>query len=485
MTDLVAPDLTITGLRKSFGPVTVLDGVDLHIRGGEFVGLMGPNGAGKSTLIKILGGVYSASGGRIEVGGRQVSHLTGADGVGFIHQDLGLVDDLSIAENLRLGEAPMRLLGTVLDHRAERAAAEQALAGIGLEVPVGTRVGDLSPGEKTLVAIARAFARGARILFVDEATSTLSPRDASKVIASLSDVVQRGVTVVMVSHKLGEILAATQRVVLLLDGRIGADQSTQGMGRSDLVRLLAQHEHEAVEQLVEGEAVAHVTGEPLLELRGAQAGRAGPVDLTLHAGEVIGLTGLPGSGLHDIAYLAHGVLRPEAGERILARGARSAFVPPHRETQGGFPALTVRDNLTITAIRRWRGRHRLLSLGAERSVAAQVVDDLSVLPRRPEAEFGTLSGGNKQKVIFGRALLTKAQVYVLCEPTRGVDIAARADIYKLIRSLRRDGAAVLVVSSDAEDLFAVCDRLAVVMDGSLTKPRAINEVDAALMEELL
>ncbi|PTL60037.1 ATP-binding cassette domain-containing protein [Paraconexibacter algicola] len=476
-------DIAISGLRKSFGRNEVLRGIDLRIEAGEFVGLMGPNGAGKSTLIKILGGVYQRSAGEITYAGEAVRSLAERPEVGFIHQDLGLVDALPIVDNLRLGEAPMRRLGPLLDRGRERRAAEAALARVELDRPVTTLVGDLSPGEKTLVAVARLLDRGARVLFIDETTSTLPPGDAQRLIRTLRDTVAAdGATVIMVSHKLSEILDATKRIVVILDGVIAADVAAAGLDRPRLVKLLVAHERPDGGPVL----AAHDRGEERLRLEGACAGRCGPVDLTVHAGEVVGLTGLAGSGLHDVGYLAHGALRPTAGRVVRAPGVRSALVPPHRESQGGFAELSVQANLTISALPSWRGRAtRLLRGRAERSDAHEMVGRLDVRPGDPQAPFGTLSGGNKQKVVFGRAMFRRPDVYVLCEPTRGVDVQTRETLYDLIRGLRAEGAAVLLISSDSEDLFAVCDRIAVVEQGRLRDFTAIDEITPDALEAFI
>jgi ribose transport system ATP-binding protein len=205
----------------------------------------------------------------------------------------------------------------------------------------------------------------------------------------------------------------------------------------------------------------------------------------LRAGEVVGLTGLPGSGLHDVAYLAHGSMRPRSGTRWIADGARTALVPPHRETQGGFIELSVQQNMTMSSLGSWRHPLRILRSGRERRDAAEMVERLSVHPADADIAFGTLSGGNKQKVVFGRVLFRKPQVYVLCEPTRGVDVGTRREIYRLIHQLCDDGAAVLIVTSDSEDLFAVCDRIAVVEEGSLGPFVGVNETDAHQLEAFI
>ena len=478
------PDLQIRGLTKSFGGNVVLRGIDLTVRGGEFVGLMGPNGAGKSTLIKILDGVYTRSGGTILLGGQPVDSLAGHPEVGFIHQDLGLVDALSIADNLRLGERPLRLIGPILDRRAERESAERATARVGLSIPVDTPLGELTPGEKTLVAVARAFERGASILIVDESTSTLPPSDARRVIDSLAASSARGTTVIMVTHKLAEILDATNRVVVLLEGEIARDEQTTGLDRNALVGMLLQHE--SIDPAASSEDVSSPSGEVMLRLDGVRYGPLGPIDLEVRSGEVIGLSGLPGSGLHDIAFLAYGSLPPTAGTVGLGHpGVRRALVPPHRESQGGFGELSVRENMTISSLGRWSRFLSLINMRMESSDCRDMSESLSLRPRSIETEYEVLSGGNKQKVVFARSLLRRPEVYVLCEPTRGVDVGTRSEIYRLIRGLRAQGAAILIASSDAEDLLSVCDRVSIVSDGRLQPLRAVAELNTAELEMMI
>lgn len=474
-------DIVIKDLRKSFGRNEVLHGIDLTIPVGEFVGLMGPNGAGKSTLIKILGGVYTRSSGEITYGGKPVTSLADLPEVGFIHQDLGLIDALTITDNLRLGEEPLRRFGFLLDRGRERDVARIALARVELDRDPDTLVADLSPAEKALVAVARLLDRGARVLFIDEATSTLPPAEARRLIDALAQTVSEGATVIMVSHKLSEILDVAQRVVVILDGNLVADSLSSELDRDALVRMLIVHESQTLEDNREHRA----PGEEMLRLEGAYGGRAGPVDMMLRAGEVVGLTGLPGSGLHDVAYLAHGSMKPRAGTVVRPDHVRTSLVPPHRESQGGFLDMSVGANMTMSSLEGWRNPLRVLRGGAERRDCTDMVEKLNVHPADSDAVFGTLSGGNKQKVVFGRVLFREPQVYVLCEPTRGVDIGTRRDIYRLIHQLCDGGAAVLVVTSDSEDLFAVCDRIAVVEEGQLGDFIPVGETDAHQLEAFI
>jgi ribose transport system ATP-binding protein len=285
----------------------------------------------------------------------------------------------------------------------------------------------------------------------------------------------------MVTHKLSEILQATNRVVVLIDGELVRDAPTKGLDRRALVDMLMQHEAGATEAGVT-EGVGRPT-EGILELRDVRIGRLGPVNLTINAGEVLGISGLPGSGIHDIAFAVYGTVTPDSGKVVALRpDVKRALVPPHRESQGGFGELNIRENMAVSALSRWRRLGSLLNLRGENVDCSRVADELSVRPSSIDTPFEFLSGGNKQKVIFGRALLRRPDIYVLCEPTRGVDVGTRSEIYRLIRELVKVGAAVLVVSSDAEDLFSVCDRVALVVGTALQAPRHVSELTASELE---
>lgn len=478
--DVVAaarPILEITGLHKRFGNTHAVRGVDLKLREGEFVGLMGPNGAGKSTLIKMLSGVYEADAGSISLSGQPVKNLAGRPEIGFVHQDLGLVDQMSVMDNLRLGARPLRLAGPLLHRGMELTAAREALARVDLDVSVTANVGTLSPGQKALLAVARLLAMGARLIVVDETTSTLPPRESRWFVETLRAATSDGTCVLMVSHKLSELLSAAKRVVMLIDGSVVADRPVSPADRSEVVRLLASHE----EQVAETEQPSEPTvgpGKAVLSLNGVCFGPLGPLDLTLCAGEVIGLTGLVGSGLHSVGLLAQGVLKPTAGEVWCEAGVRRALVPPQRETQGGIQELPVLWNTTLSSLRRWRSSLRLLSLQDERVAAEGALRGLRVVPDGSDRSLASLSGGNQQKVLFARTLLQEAGVYVLCEPTRGVDVRTRKEIYRLIAKLRDESAAVLLVTSDSEDLFAVCDRIGVLNQSGISplwEPAELSE----------
>ena len=487
MATLETPTLEIRELKKSFGSYAALRGISLTFSPGEFVGLLGPNGAGKSTLIKILDGVHTASGGKILLDGQEVSSLGKHPLVGFIHQDLGLVDDLTVVENMRLAQKPMRLIGPILNLKAEREAASKALAAVELDLSVDRLVGSLSPAEKALVAVARAFYRGARIMFVDEVTSTLPPKDARRVTHALARSAERGATIIMVSHKLSEVLEVTKRVVILIDGELAVDQSAENLDSTKLTQLLMNHEINAASSESEEtqEAGLSEPGAVLAKIDNVVSKGIGPVSLDLRAGQIIGVGGLLGSGLHDLAYILTGEQKIEKGKVIFADGVGAAMVPPHRESQGGFDEFSVRENFTISSLARWKNPLGFLSPQKESSASQDAVVEYGVEPRDSEYQFGALSGGNKQKVIFGRAVLSEAKVLVLCEPTRGVDVKTRREIYAFIRERAAAGCAVLVLSSDTEDLLALSEMLSVVVEGKLTPPRAMSEFSEKELEAIL
>ena len=493
----MASVLQISDLVKSFGSNQVLHGIDLSIESGELVGFMGPNGAGKSTLIKILAGVYDADSGSVRVDGTEATHLGDREDVAFIHQDLGLIEDLTVADNLRLGRPLVRRAGLLIDRRRERKLAERALSSVGASISPDALVSDLSAGEKAMVAVARALDKGGRVIIADEATSTLTPGDSKRLVSALRAAVARGAAVVFVTHKLTETLASCDRIVMLADGRIEIDEPVASVDHQQLVEVLMASDARrmggartdypsphAAQGPAQSPGVA--PGSAVLELDQVSAGHVRSASLTLHAGEVVGVTGLAGSGLHDLGLMVAGFLPVRTGTlRHSRQDTKVALLPPHRETEGGFDDLTVRDNLTISSLGRWQRRSGLLAGLAEKRDAGDLHRQLGVFPTDLELAFGSLSGGNKQKVIFGRLLLGEPDVLVLCEPTRGVDVSTRQRLYQEIRRACSAGAAVLMLTSDIEDLLAVATRVGVITDGIVDSYRdpsdlTVSEWEAAL-----
>jgi ribose transport system ATP-binding protein len=477
------PLLEVDNVTKSFGAQRALDCVSLTVGYGEFVGLMGPNGAGKSTLIKIIDGVYRPDSGAVRIAGSPLSRSQNL--VGVVHQDLGLIDDMTVLENLCLGA--QRATRQVLRRRGrERDLGLAQLKQVGLErVDLNAMLRTLSPGEKTMVAVARLLASGSRLIIVDEATSTLPPGDAQWLISTLRSHVQEGYSVLMVSHKLSEIVDEVDRQVILRDGRVVFDSSDELLSVEEAAELISPARERQPGPDSPTAGGSRTQSPVVLRFAAAISRNCGPIDLELHQGEVVGITGLLGSGLYDLAYMAVGTTGLRGGTIKAAPGAKIALVPPHRETEGVFGAYPVLWNLTIAALRRWRTQVRLLRLNSELTSADEIATRLQVTPHRLSMRQDALSGGNQQKVLFGRGLLQQARCFVLCEPTRGVDVGTRAEIYSLIRELKKTGAAILVLSSDVQDLFELADRLGAINDGRLSQLWETETLSSVQLTQLL
>ncbi len=453
---------------------------------------------GKSTLVKILDGVHSADAGTIAVRG-------GAAGLGVVHQDLGLVDVMTVAENLHLG-ARRRMI----DPRAEARSTVEALEAVGLtSIDPYALVSSLSLGQRAMVAVARTLHRGADTVIIDEVTAGLHPTEARWVVERLRVAAELGATVLMVTHKLDEVVGAATRYVLLSDGRVVLDEGAAAITRARLVEMMshgrAVQTHGGtgpdssgpVRERFESPAspgrprtgsdgsgrdgAAADDGAVVCELLGVRAGAAGPIDLKVTRGRITALTGPLGSGLHEIAYVAAGLHTPDAGTVRVADGVRRACVPAHRESEGVFADDTVQFNIAAGGWARWRNRTGLLRTRRLRRDCDEAMTALSVHPHRLEATVSQLSGGNQQKTLFARALMRRPDLLVLCEPTRGVDVATRREIYAQIRSIAAAGTGVLVASTDFEDIAALADTT-----GSLTTDGTVSRwLPADRLHELI
>jgi ABC-type sugar transport system ATPase subunit len=456
--------LEIRGVNKSYGANQVLNDIHLTFHSGEFIALLGPNGAGKSTLIKILDGVLAPDSGELVAPGGD-AHV-----IGVVHQDLGLVEDLTVAENMFLRRATS---GRVLHPTHEWLESRSALDLVGLEsLDPRSLVRDLPLGERALVAVARLWREGASVIVVDEVTANLPQRETLWLMDKLREAASHGATVVMVTHRLAEVAGHVDRVVVLADGRVEVDRSGLDLPLSELVRIMTElgRRHSVAEQFAE-EMRNPDYGPVVLEMIEARTSRVGPVTMQLHGGEIVGVVGSVASGLHEIGYLAAGFRQTLSGSVVRHGDAAVRCVPAHREVDGVFPDQTVDFNIATGNWSRWRALPGLglIKTMAQRNDVQSLVASLSIKPNRSDAIIGSLSGGNQQKSILARALVDNPRCVSLCEPTRGVDIATRLDIYRLIRELARRGTAILIVSSDLDDLAAVCHRLAVLGDdGSIS-----------------
>ncbi|MEH1122873.1 sugar ABC transporter ATP-binding protein [Micromonospora sp. CPCC 206061] len=466
--------LRVRGLVKSFYGNRAVDDVSFDVPAGRVVALLGENGAGKSTVIKMLAGVYHRDAGQILLDGREI---TKPEGISFIHQDLGLVDWMTVAENIALVSGFPGGRRRPISHRAVRRQAEQTLALVGGGIDPDARIFDLPRTERSLLAIARALVGGARLLVLDEPTASLPAADVERLFAVLRRLRESGVGMIYVSHRLDEIFQIADDVVVMRNGRVVGAAPTTEFSPTELVRLIVGRETRPGSPGTVGDRVR-------LELDGVRVGDVGPVDLRVRAGEVVGLVGLRGAGQEEIGRAVAGVLPARGGSMSLdgtpfaprhtgmAVKAGVGFATSNRETDGIAPGLSVRENLFMNPSV-W-GR-RLLAPGttrAERARAARLVREFDVRPADPERPIDTLSGGNQQKVIVARWFGVGRAVAVLEEPTMGVDVGAKSDIYALLRQAGERGTAALVVSTDLEEVAAICHRALVFHRGRVCRELA-------------
>jgi ribose transport system ATP-binding protein len=464
--------------------VVALDDVDLTVLPGEVHALLGENGSGKSTLIRILAGYHAPEpGARLEVGGRPVQlplrpGLPSALGISFVHQDLGLIPSLSVLENLRLTElATMR--AARISWARERRRARDTLARYGLELDPAERVGRLAPAERALLAVARAFGDGGPGLVVlDEPTAFLPPEERERVFGTIRERVAAGASVVLVSHDLDEVRAVTDRITVLRDGRVVASAATRLLDRARLAELLAGPDPLSEEPRRGRGSSGRVVG----SLEGLTGETVRDLSLDLRDGELLGLTGPPGSGFDVVPYLVFGArparsgllrlgprslpLRRMAPDRALAAGI--ALLPGDREREGGVASLSVAENVTLPALDRYRIGPRL-DRGRLLRDAASALASCGVRPAEPRRPLGELSGGNRQKALLAKVLATRPRLLLLDEPTRGVDLASRRRILRLLRDATESGTCVVIASTDREQLAATCDRVLVFSSGHVVE----------------
>ncbi|MEV4465465.1 sugar ABC transporter ATP-binding protein [Micromonospora echinofusca] len=489
--------VAMSGIAKRFGGVHALRGVDLVLRAGEVHALLGENGAGKSTLINILSGVVTDYDGRISVGGDPVRFAgpaaAQAAGVATIHQELDLVPALSVAENLVLGREPRTRLRT-LDRRAMTRTARDWLGPLGAEIDPRRPVGSLRVGEQQLVEIAKALSLDARVLIMDEPTAALADAEVRRLMATIRALRERGVAVVYISHRLEEIEHIADRATVLRNGEVAGTLRPDRADRQRIITLMVGRPAEAL--FSEGSAgPARPAGPPVLQVddlavrpRGTRPGRCEPagVSLSVRAGEIVGLAGLMGAGRTELLETLYGAGPPGrrsgqvrlAGRPYAPRGPRAAlragvgFVPEDRRRSALVLEHPVGRSIVLAALRRLTTAGFVRN-GRERDAVRQQVAALAIRTSSAAAPVGSLSGGNQQKVVFARHLLTRPRLLLLDEPTRGVDVGAKAEIYRLLRRLADDGMGILLASSELPELTGVCDRIVVLRRG-----RAVAELPA-------
>jgi ribose transport system ATP-binding protein len=493
------PLLEMRGIVKEFPGVRALGGVDLDVRAGEVHCLLGQNGAGKSTLIKVLSASYQPDDGTIHWDGDQIRLAYPLDairaGISTIYQELDLVADLSVAENIFLGHEHSRA-GLTQRQRTNK-VARQLLARLGHpEISPTRSVGSLSPARQQIVSMARALSHETRLLILDEPSAVLDAEEVKNLFRVIRGLTADGVAVIYISHRLEEIREIGDRITVLKDGStVATGLPVDETPTARLIQLMTGRSIEYVfpprpdRDIEAAEVVLHVSG---LELPGVF--RA--VDLTARAGEIVGITGLVGAGRTEILETIYGARRAAAGTvtvdgRQLRRGSVAAAVragvglcPEERKGQALMLEHSVSDNITISTLRAF-SRAGFLNGAAERRRSTELTKSLDVRPTGVTRSVRTLSGGNQQKVVLARWLLRDCRVLLLDEPTRGVDVGARTEIYQLIRALADSGVAVVVVSSEVEEVLGLADRVLVVREGVVIHESPASEIDESKVLDLV
>ncbi len=472
--------LTVSGISKSFPGVKSLDRVSFTAEAGEVHALLGENGAGKSTLVKIMAGVYQPDEGEIGLEGRKRAWATPHDaqeaGVYLIHQELVLFPELSVSENITIGRQPRGRFG-LIDKTAERRIAREQLEALGHPLDPDSLVRDLSVADQQIVEIAKAMLAEARVLILDEPTAVLSGRETRVLFQRMRALKEKGVAVIYISHRLEEIFEVADRVTVLKDGQLVGTHPIAALTRDSMIAMMVGR---TIRDLFPAARPAAPVAAEVLRVERVSIGRGvREVSFSLHRGEILGLAGLVGAGRTELAHGLFGA-RPLSSGRVLLEGRDLApltpkkaidsgigFLTEDRKAEGLFLNMALAANVTAPAlseISTASGRDGRL----ERRIAREAMERFSIAAHSPDARVIGLSGGNQQKVLFGRWVRGSRKVLILDEPTRGVDVGAKSEIYRIIRALADEGIAILMISSELPELIGMCRRVIVMREGLVT-----------------
>ncbi|MBA3324316.1 MAG: sugar ABC transporter ATP-binding protein [Rhodobacteraceae bacterium] len=481
--------IRLAHVSKVYGGVRALDDVAFEVAAGEVHCLAGENGSGKSTLIKIITGVDAPEpGAELEYFGQPVAQPTPEAarkaGIAVIWQDLALFPEMSVAENIAF-ESMLGARPRLVRHGRLDASAERVLASLGVSLDTGARLRTLPIAERQIVAIARALAQDARLIFMDEPTASLTQSETDALLGLVRKLSLRGVSVVFVSHRLAEVLAIARRVTVLRDGKLVGVFDAAGMTQSRLTELMTGRTFDTVVAATDRSAAR-----PVLEVEGlTRSGEFQDVDLTIRAGEVLGLIGLIGAGRTELAHALFGMTRPERGViRVDGRdvtpasnrdavAAGIAYVSEDRLSLGLIQPQSIADNLVLTVLKRISGPDGLISPSAKAALVAHWIRELAIKTGRPDDPVSTLSGGNQQRVALAKWLATEPKLLILDSPTVGVDVGARAGIFRIVRELAAEGLAILMISDEAPEVYLNADRVLHMAAGRIVgtyDPRAVT-----------
>lgn len=471
--------LDVRGLSKTFSGVKALDNVQLAVRKGEVHALMGENGAGKSTFMKILIGLLKPDSGDIFFEGEPLQvknvHDSLKKGISMIHQEILMVPELTVAQNIFLGRETTRFLPGWLDDQTIYRKADELLTQMGISLDVRTPMKYLSVAEMQMVEIAKAISNDAKVIIMDEPTSAISDKEVATLFSIISDLTQKGVAIIYISHKMDEIFTIADTITILRDGRYIATHSTTELDTNRLISLMVGREIDSLfPDAVES------SGQEVLSVKNlGRRGNFSGISFSVKAGEILGMAGLMGAGRTEIARTLFGLDRFDEGEifvngtPVLITCPQDAmqhgigYVSEDRKALGFIPHMTVKENITLGSLSNYT-QGAFIQQKQEAKVAREVSDNLRIKTQTLDQKVANLSGGNQQKVVIGKVLLASPRIIILDEPTRGIDIGAKSEIYKLIRQLTASGIAVIMISSELPELVGMSDRILVLSEGKQT-----------------
>ena len=487
--------LELKEIEKSFSTVKVLKGVSLKLKKGQILGLCGENGAGKSTLMNVLGGVYQKNGGTMLLDGEEYAPKTPVDateaGIAFIHQELNLFLNMTVRQNFMIEKLPKK--GPFIDVAKIRRAAEKQLGDMDQNIPVDMLVGDLNIGQRQMVEIAKEIAKDAKIVIFDEPTSSLSAKECQKLFEIIKGLAAKGISVIYISHILNDVFNLCDEIMVLRDGETIDQKPISELTKQDVIYMMVGRELHNLFPYVEKNP-----GKELLAVNNVKWGtKVKDISLSVKAGEIAGVFGLMGAGRSELANLIFGVEKMDEGEvfidgkkidRITAHGMKEmgvAYISENRREEGLFMDKSLKDNIVITHLSAISNKMKLVDKKKEIACAEDQIGKLGIktydLTEQTADQF---SGGNQQKIVMAKWLLTNPHIFILDEPTRGVDVGAKYDIYEYINDLALNGSAVLFISSEIEELMGVCDRIMVMSNGKLIGELKRDEFEPSKLLEM-
>ena len=484
--------VSMKGICKTFPGVKALDNVDFELRSGEVMALLGENGAGKSTLMKILSGVYTKDGGTLKVNGTEYEHmnpkLAQHVGVAIIHQELNMCKHLSVVENMFLGRELIK--NGTLDNAKMEAEAKKVLNSLGMDIDPRHIVGDMSVSKQQMVEIAKALSINAKILIMDEPTSSLTAREIEELFKIIKQLRENGCGIVYISHRLEELKETVDRVTIMRDGKYISSANFADVSMNKIISDMVGRE--ITEQFPR---VSCKKGEKIFEVKNLNAGRmVRNINISLYEGEIVGLAGLMGAGRTETTRAIFGADPKTSGEIILdgktldikcpmdAIKAGVVLAPEDRKKDGLCTGLSIRHNLALPNLDYICNVLGVINSRREDDLCTKAVENLRIKTPNIEVNSGTLSGGNQQKVVVGKWLARDSRVVIFDEPTRGIDIGAKVEIYNLMNELKKNGIAVMFISSEMPELMGIADRIMVMCDGRITGELSVEE---ATQEEIM